>query len=213
MATCDLCGRPITFRKQGGRAIPYHFDGTCSATVGSGSARTFSGLTQTKDRVCHLTRCRCGASVFFIRHNGGSVWINPPLGRPWDEHECEFVVRPAKSLVERSYLKNRPTKGHRIGVVTETDVNPNGTTSLVSIALGRSKPSKFVVQNRAGFLAGHMVFLNTSGGKGNVTVFDNGNISFAVLAELADDLSICPLCGANVEPGTVVSHIRRHHWY
>lgn len=36
---------------------------------------------------CRPTRCpECNEEVFFIRHNGGSVWVNPPLGWPWPKH-------------------------------------------------------------------------------------------------------------------------------
>ena len=29
---------------------------------------------------CRPTRCpECDADVFFVRHNGGSVWLDPPL--------------------------------------------------------------------------------------------------------------------------------------
>jgi len=35
------------------------------------------------------SRCpECGKDVFFIRHNGGSVWVDPPLGWPWPKHPC-----------------------------------------------------------------------------------------------------------------------------
>ncbi len=38
---------------------------------------------------CHPTSCpKCGGEVFFIRHNGGSVWVDPPLGWPWPKHGC-----------------------------------------------------------------------------------------------------------------------------
>jgi hypothetical protein len=38
---------------------------------------------------CCPTNCpKCGAEVFFIRHNGGSVWVDPPLGWPWPKHGC-----------------------------------------------------------------------------------------------------------------------------
>src|SRR5260370_36033739 len=37
---------------------------------------------------CRPTRCpNCGASVFFVRHNGGSVWFDS-LGKPWPKHAC-----------------------------------------------------------------------------------------------------------------------------
>lgn len=34
------------------------------------------------------TTCpRCGAAVYFVRHNGGSVWLDD-LGYPWPKHPC-----------------------------------------------------------------------------------------------------------------------------
>lgn len=38
---------------------------------------------------CNSTECpRCGAEVFFLKHNGGSVWLDPPLSPPWHKHPC-----------------------------------------------------------------------------------------------------------------------------
>jgi len=40
------------------------------------------------DDFCRPTACPvCGASVFFVRHNGGSVWFDE-LGWPWPKHGC-----------------------------------------------------------------------------------------------------------------------------
>jgi len=40
------------------------------------------------DDFCHPTSCpRCGAPVYFVRHNGGSVWLDE-LGYPWPKHPC-----------------------------------------------------------------------------------------------------------------------------
>lgn len=37
---------------------------------------------------CRQTRCpKCGADVFFLRHNEGSVWVDE-LGWPWPKHGC-----------------------------------------------------------------------------------------------------------------------------
>lgn len=37
--------------------------------------------------LCRPTTCpECGEEVFFIRHNGGSVWVDLPLGWPWPKH-------------------------------------------------------------------------------------------------------------------------------
>lgn len=32
----------------------------------------------------------CGENVYFIRHNGGCVWLEPPLGPPWEKHSCYY---------------------------------------------------------------------------------------------------------------------------
>lgn len=37
---------------------------------------------------CRPTTCpECGADVYFLRHNGGSVWLDE-LGWPWPKHGC-----------------------------------------------------------------------------------------------------------------------------
>src|SRR5690606_9550333 len=41
-----------------------------------------------EDGFCRPTNCpKCGTSVFFIRHNGGCLWVDE-LGKPWDKHRC-----------------------------------------------------------------------------------------------------------------------------
>jgi tetratricopeptide (TPR) repeat protein len=41
-----------------------------------------------KDDFCRPTSCPiCRAPVFFVRHNGGSVWFDE-LGKPWPKHGC-----------------------------------------------------------------------------------------------------------------------------
>ena len=40
------------------------------------------------ENFCRPTHCPiCGAQVFFVRHNGGSVWFDS-LGKPWPKHAC-----------------------------------------------------------------------------------------------------------------------------
>lgn len=49
------------------------------------------GLTSYKCKsndFCRPTTCQyCGSKVYFIRHNGGTVWLDE-LGWPWPKHEC-----------------------------------------------------------------------------------------------------------------------------
>jgi hypothetical protein len=43
-----------------------------------------------QENFCHPTKCRqCGALIFFVRYNGGSVWFDE-LGKPWIKHGCYY---------------------------------------------------------------------------------------------------------------------------
>ena len=43
------------------------------------------------DSYAARTKCTyCGAAIYFIRHNGGSVWIEN-LGWPWPKHQCYYI--------------------------------------------------------------------------------------------------------------------------
>jgi hypothetical protein len=81
MANCKFCGDEIEFRTIRGRAIPLH---SCESTF----VETASTRRDNQD-CCHRTLCpRCRMRyVFFVRHNGGSVWFDY-LGPPWQQHSC-----------------------------------------------------------------------------------------------------------------------------
>lgn len=70
------------------------------------------------DEFAHPTRCpMCGAVVYFIRHNGGSVWLDD-LGAPWPKHACFDTSAPgtvAKTASVLSFV--RP--GGALGLVAE----------------------------------------------------------------------------------------------
>ena len=73
MAHCDRCGQSIEFRWVGGRLVPLHLDGPCGGLRGE--------RPREPQPTCWATECpECAAEVFFIRHNGGSIWVDPPLG-------------------------------------------------------------------------------------------------------------------------------------
>ena len=85
---------------------------------------------------CWRTTCpRCGAPVFFVRHNGGSVWFDS-LGPPWPKHQC-FADDPTSSRL-RSRLAER-TVSRRVlfvGVVIETVIIRPGNSGRVVIEYG-----------------------------------------------------------------------------
>jgi hypothetical protein len=88
MPTCYRCGDWISFMTQDGMAIPIHESGSCSGYSGS-SARLSASLSDYRgEDLCWCTTCpRCGEPVYFVRHNGGSVWFDE-LGWPWEKHAC-----------------------------------------------------------------------------------------------------------------------------
>lgn len=87
MATCNKCGEEIEFRYIDGRCKPIHQGGgwhcsgsdsdTTSSQVRSSGVRDW---TLRNESLCRSTTCpECGQDVFFIQHNGGSVWVDESL--------------------------------------------------------------------------------------------------------------------------------------
>jgi hypothetical protein len=69
-----------------GHAVPIHRNGgwECSGPR----------LDADRERACYRTKCPCClAPVYFVRHNGGSVWFDE-LGQPRPIHGC-FAKEPA----------------------------------------------------------------------------------------------------------------------
>lgn len=81
---------------------------------------------QKLEDVCGNTACpQCGASVFFIRHNGGSVWLDD-LGWPWPKHSCFADSETSWMSYLRRYApnsdlceKNQPGADLRLGVIVK----------------------------------------------------------------------------------------------
>ncbi len=83
MSTCRNCGHTINFRTIAGKVIP----------LGCACQSEPKSRIESREPFCRQTSCpKCYDSVFFLRHNGGSVWLNE-LGWPWPKHEC-FVDDP-----------------------------------------------------------------------------------------------------------------------
>ncbi len=102
-------------------------DCTCGWCRGGGGAigtahllGRFSWRHRDED-FCRPTTCRyCGASVYFVRHNGGSVWFDE-LGPPWPKHECFEDDRYGIQL--RRLLT---TSSQVFGIIIETDTTRPG---------------------------------------------------------------------------------------
>lgn len=65
----------------------------------------------------------CRKSVFFVRHNGGSVWFDD-LGQPWPKHGC-FVGKESRSEIDlHNSLKRRIQTGADVNLARIESVNP-----------------------------------------------------------------------------------------
>src|SRR5947207_5434872 len=139
MPVCNQCGETIEFRYVGGRLVPLHVDGggwACSGGNGSGTVQ-YVGYSRSDKSCCFLTTCpECRDEVYFIRHNGGSVWIDPPLGWPWYKHRCmdsrySSVNGERSTLISISPLSTfRQKKGLSIGIVKEAEVSASKPYTL-----------------------------------------------------------------------------------
>jgi hypothetical protein len=106
--SCDFCGGEIIFRWVDGKITPIHLSGRCwgdlSEERGSRASTLwapwrFRSFPCGSDLSCPTTCPKCGAAVYFVRHNGGSVWLDE-LGWPWPKHGCFDDSRPLFRIVE-----------------------------------------------------------------------------------------------------------------
>jgi len=88
--------------------------------------------TPPKENGCWPTRCpKCHAPVYFVRHNGGCVWLDS-LGHPWPKHPCFDDDLPFRSQVRVVGEGGRWS----IGVVSETTpAGDIGTAILINCGL------------------------------------------------------------------------------
>lgn len=82
--SCRFCSGEIIFRSIKGNTVPIH-------------QRDYNCVTQQRagqPSLCFLSKCpRCQQPVYFVRHNGGTVWFDE-LGKPWDKHPCFASQEP-----------------------------------------------------------------------------------------------------------------------
>lgn len=126
--------------------------------------------------------------MFFIRYNGGSVFIDPPLGPPWSRHPCmpaptakgRADPTPPAAIASEDVLKRLgKSRGSITGVVFEADVAMKRLKTILSIAVAEPKALKLLVRGGADYLLGKMVVVDTA----NRTIFaiDDVEHSFSVL--------------------------------
>lgn len=225
MSTCSRCGNPVEFRYVNGKCIPLHLYGGC---IGSGNSNIndYSGYNTSYESTCFGTNCpKCGEEVFFIRHNGGSVWIDPPLGPPWYKHGCfdnsssTSSVRPSLADSYNLSVETLFESDLIVGIVKTTYVDYLKTYTDITLETGRSEKVDLKIKNNAGFLLGRLCIYNKL--EGLVWPMEEPNYKFKIYVapvpkpnnkvQVNNELIECPECGVPLNPKNLNKHLRRQH--
>src|SRR5215469_17867948 len=160
MELCNLCGGVIVIRWVNFSRIPIHVSGRCGTSQPDPPK---AESKEAKESFCRLTTCKhCGKGVFFIRHNGGSVWINPPLGHPWIKHGCMYPddVRAGRSLALVSFSHDEVRPGSLLlAVVIRAEYDGSRSTTL-ELASNESDRWSAIVKYDCQFWRGELVIVD-----------------------------------------------------
>lgn len=124
MSTCNRCGAAIEFRHVDGRCVPIHPGGGWHCGSSHEVARyvatprmSRAGEWNRRD-FAHASQCpKCAKPVFFIRHNGGSVWLDE-LGWPWPKHGCFDQPHEAAYVFKAWTAKSSGLTNPRMAMIT-----------------------------------------------------------------------------------------------
>lgn len=160
MAKCYNCGGEIIFRVIDGKSTPIH-TASSNGWCGNDLHKSDSVKSITFDNFCTPTNCpECGDGVFFLRHNGGSVWVDF-LGKPWTKHACfdkNSEPQWIKQIRDKSASLNLPIAG-----VVFSSARTNKGIQLV---INGQKSSWYEIviksQNTSEFFIGKLVLIDTS---------------------------------------------------
>jgi hypothetical protein len=217
MHSCEFCFSPGNFITQFGRRIFICSNSACHHGRGyrgaaASEVRTLGGY-RTSDSVCRPTTCpRCFATgVFFIRHNGGSTYVNPPLGRPWDVHEC-FRREPTGQIRIANEVKQRDG---RYGVAKSSFSLSNERSTILCVETEGENLLLKLRGDAGGFLVGNVVLFQPS--DRSVVSVENVVYRFSVLVYITDQdttdqrNSKCPYCQEILPESKLLEHLNDVH--
>lgn len=230
-STCNNCGHRIIFRYMDGRPVPLHLWGGCvdsNATV-----QDYAGHRRKPESGCFLVRCPegCGEDVFFIRHNGGSVWVDPPLGWPWPKHDCIYektkTPRLAALAANRADLDPELKDTSLLGVVTETNVLPGKQVSIVKFKTSFDDQLNIRIKYNSGLLLGEICIYVPS--RRNIWIAGRPDLLWTTIGPSeehealakaatdsasesnAEELDRCPDCGCRLKTRNLDRHRSKVH--
>ena len=216
MSICSRCGNSIEFRYIGGKCIPLHLDGGCLG-YGSSVSADYSGYNTSSDSACFSTHCpKCNENVYFIRHNGGSVWIDPPLGPPWYKHSCFETeesqgVRASLADNYQIDLHQLDSEGLLLGVVRSTKVNPDKSHTKALLETGKYETIHLGIKHNAGFVLGKLCVVSEN--SEYLWPIDAPGLLFKVLSvkKVSSEIVLCPECGVEVMSKNLRKHQKKCH--
>lgn len=130
MGKCYNCGGEIVFRFIDGKPTPIHTNSS-NGYCGNNQLKNNSDKSITFESFCTRTNCpQCGSLVFFLRHNGGSVWVDK-LGIPWPKHAC-FDNSPEPKWIKQIREKSTPLNSPITGVVFSASITNKGIQLIVN---------------------------------------------------------------------------------
>lgn len=160
MGLCSRCGNSVSFRYVNGRCVPIHNSGGCIRSSAD-RVKDYSGYQSCESSLCFSTNCpKCAERVFFLRHNGGSVWLDPPLGWPWYKHGCFESQRSLTDDYQGDMVAvsgwGAEHESQELGVVTRTYVEKHKNYTDLIFETGDSGANELQIKNNAGFLLGKL---------------------------------------------------------
>lgn len=211
MSLCHKCGQKVSFRYIDGKCIPIHMSGNCIDSENFSSP--FFSYYKRSDSTCFSTQCpRCNDSVYFIRHNGGAVWLDSPLGPPWYKHICFDLVGSNKdkdSLYEekRKNIVTDVSSNEAVCVICSTKILKNRDFTYAILEAGESKGMRVKIKNNADYLLGKICILSID--KKFIWPIDEPQLIFLILEVSDIDFGyvFCSICGEMVKRKNLDKHL------
>lgn len=127
---CPDCGASVKIRTINGLPVPIgcQCQGGSPGPVARVRRSRFLDLDFRRARPCRY----CGAPVFFVRYNGGSVWLDE-LGRPWPKHGC-YYNQPSGPAVTSWLGENVPNDAW-LGIIARKVTEPSASKTLCVVGI------------------------------------------------------------------------------
>lgn len=171
MSICSRCGQQIEIRHVNGRRVPLHLEGNCGHASSRGP-NDYTKRTVSFESTCFRTSCpECNKPVYFLRHNGGSVWLNPPLGYPWPKHPCLYNSNSVDSGGKRviddlesiaGYTGIKLGRESLLGIVKEAHVDKQKRFTDILFITKSSHQRSLRIKHNAGYLLGKLCIYDTT---------------------------------------------------